>query len=497
MLALVCALGPIAFAALLASQSGVPGDTLLGVWVHTSGYAIPFVVLGFGGFWGFPLLAGVLAGDLFSSEDRYGTWKTILTRSASRGEVFTGKILAAATLAAALVGITAISSLFAGLLFTGDQPLVGLSGTAIPPGECLLLVLASWLVTLLPVLAFTSLAALFSLATRNGIAGVLAPVLVGLAMHLLGLIGSGTWLHMLLLASAFDDWHGLLTAPKFFEPLIVGGCVCLLWTLACLGASWAILRARGFAGTPVGGRRGWVAPLRWVAASTALLLVLGIAGNWGPAGITQGRLEASITPVFNRLTRLQQAELGRSLSRRAELDDRTLCRRRSGSSRGPGDDWSCVITIVTPRAGELETVGYDLSVESDGCYKADAPTSFVGQQSMSDARGRSVVNPLFTIYGCFDTTAAVAPCADTSTGSCARTGHRPPASRPRSTGRSPAELKALHEAEQAAGPTVMRKINEADSRAARESERPGPGESELPGANEQPPTRATHGHAGP
>ena len=98
MLALVCLLGPLAFGAVLSRQSGVPGDTLLGVWVHSSGYSFSLVVLGFAGYLGFPLLAGGLAGDMFSSEDRYGTWKTILTRSRSRGEVFSGKLAAAVTL---------------------------------------------------------------------------------------------------------------------------------------------------------------------------------------------------------------------------------------------------------------------------------------------------------------------------------------------------------------------------------------------------------------
>ncbi len=127
-LALVCALGPLAFGAILSQQSGLPADTLLGVWVHASGYAVSLVVLGFGGYLGFPVLAGVLAGDLFSSEDRYGTWKTVLTRSRSRRDVFAGKVLAAGTLALALVALLALSSLLAGLLFTGDQPLVGLGG---------------------------------------------------------------------------------------------------------------------------------------------------------------------------------------------------------------------------------------------------------------------------------------------------------------------------------------------------------------------------------
>jgi ABC-2 type transport system permease protein len=475
-LALVCALGPIAFAAILALQSGVPADTLLGVWVHSSGYATPFVVLGFGGFWGFPVLAGALAGDIFASEDRYGTWKTVLTRSASRGDVFMGKALAAATFAVALVALAALASLAAGLLLTGDQPLVGLSGAVIPPGECLLLVLAAWILVLLPVLAFTSLALLFSIATRNGIIGVLGPVLVGLVMQLLALIGSGSWVHMLLLGSAFDDWHGLLTAHRFYGPLVLGSCVSVVWMLACLGASWLILRRRDFAGPPVTRRPGWVTPVRAVLGSAALIVALAAAASLGPVAITQARLEASLTPAFNRLTRLQQQELGRPLSGGAELDDRTVCRRRSGRSQGPGDDWSCTIRIATARPGELETVTYDVSVESDGCYKADAPPSFVGQQTMSDRQGQSVVNPLFTIYGCFDTTAAVRGCAQSTT--CARAGERSRARAPRGATVNGAEAKRLREAEQAAGPAVIQKINEAEGKAPRERERPSVDEPE-------------------
>jgi ABC-2 type transport system permease protein len=484
-LALVCAFGPIAFAVILRLQSGVPSDTLLGVWVHTSGYAIPFVVLGFGGFWGFPVLAGVLAGDLFSSEDRYGTWKTLLTRSASRADVFAGKVIAAATFAAALVAVTALSSLLAGLVLTGDQPLVGLGGTVITSGECLLLVLASWLVVVLPTLAFTSLAVLFSLAARNGIAGVLGPVLVALAMQLLALIGTGTWVHLLLVGPAFDDWHGLLAAHRFYGPLILGSCVCVLWILACLGASWLILRGRDFAGTPVARRPGWVPPARAVLGAAVLIALLAAASNLGPVAITRPRLEASITSAFNRLTRLQQRELGRPVSDGAELNDRTICRRRSGANQGPGDDWTCAITIATPRAGELETVGYDVSVESDGCYKADAPTSFVGQQMLSDASGRSIVNPLFTIYGCFDVLAAAPRCAETPMCTRAGTGGGPP----KDATTSGAERERLREAERIAGPSVMRKIEAAELKAAREREQPGVEEA-------QPPPRAIEREVG-
>jgi ABC-2 type transport system permease protein len=483
-LALVCLLGPFAFGAILSQQSGVPADTLLGVWVHTSGYAVPFVILGFAGSWGFPVLAGALAGDMFSSEDRYGTWKTVLTRSCSRKELFVGKVLAAATLSSLLVALVACSSLAAGLILTGDQPLVGLSGTVLSPGECLLLVFVSWLLSLLAVLAFTSLAVLCSVVTRNGIMGVLGPVLLGLVMQLLALVGSGTWVHMLLLASAFDDWHGLLTTHAFYGPLIIGSCVCVLWTLACLAVSWRILSRRDFAGTPVTRRPGWGLPVRVVAGSALLVVLLGAATSWGPVGVTKARLEAAIAPTFNALTVLQQEKIGTNPPEGTNLQLHTSCRRRAGTSEGPGDDWSCTMSVLTPQAGanpfKLTPVTYDVGVKSNGCYKAQAPPSFVGRQLMSDLHGHSVVNPLFTIYGCFDITAAASRCAEPS---CAQRGAQPSthtsAAPPTSTTKTPAEAseakraaEALRKAERAAGPKVMRQIEKSERETEREAEKP-------------------------
>jgi ABC-2 type transport system permease protein len=476
-LALVCALGPLAFGAILSEQSSVPADTLLGAWVHASGYAVSLVVLGFGGYLGFPVVAGVLAGDLFSSEDRYGTWKTVLTRSRSRRDVFAGKVVAAGTLALVLVALTTLSSLVAGLLLTGDQPLVGLSGNVLSSGESLWLVLASWLLSVPPVLAFTSLALLFSVATRNGIVGVLGPALVGLVMQLLELIGNGTWVHALLVASAFNDWHGLLSTPKFYGPLVIGNCVCALWVAVCLGASWLILRRRDFAGAPVTRRPGWVLPVRVVLGAGALIVVLGVATSLGPVAVTRARLEASISSAFNSLTVLQQKELGRTVPKGARLKLHTICVRHAGKSEGPGDDWTCTMTVITALPGSepfiTTPVIYDVSAKSDGCYKADGPPSFVGQQMMTDAHGRSVVNPLYTIYACFDTAGAAVKC--TAGTSCAQTASTSGTSVGASTRKAPsparkAERKALLEAEKAAGPAVINEVSEAEKREQRAAE---------------------------
>jgi ABC-2 type transport system permease protein len=484
-LALVCALAPLAFAVIVSGQSGVPSDSLLGVWVHSSGYAVSFVVLGFAGMVGFAIVAGLLAGDLFSSEDRYGTWKTVLTRSRTRADVFAGKALAAAVLSLVLLALIAVSSLVSGLLVTGDQSLVGLGGNLMSSSESLWLLLASWLLSVPPMLAFTSLAVLFSVATRNGIVGVLGPVLAGLIMQLLASVGTGTWVHLLLVSSAFDDWHGLLAAPKFYGPLIIGTCVCVVWVAGCLGASWALLRRRDFAGPPVSRRAGWVMPARAVLSAAVLIVVLAAAGSLGPAAVTKARLEASIAPVFNKLTVLQQQELGRVVPQGTRLRFLTTCTRRSSKKQGPGDDWSCTLSVVTTKASanpEVTPVTYEVGVKSNGCYKAQAPPSFVGQQMLADAHGRSIVNPLFTIYGCFDVTRAAPRCPES--GHCPET-VKPPTGGSTATSRtstppSPAERlkeeRALHEAERKAGPKVLREQEESEKQLLREAQHPPPEE---------------------
>ena len=472
-LALVCLLGPFAFAAVLSGQSGVPGDTLLGAGVHSSGYTFSLVVLGFAGYLGLPVLGGVLAGDIFSAEDRYGTWKTILTRSRSRGELFAGKILAAMALALALLAIAAASSLISGFIFIGDQPMVGLGGNVIGSGQALWLVLASWLVSAPALLGFTSLALLLSAASRSGIVGVIGPVLAALVMQLLALVGTGSWMHTALLAASFDAWHGLLGSPRFYLPLAIGIGVALLWILACIAGAWGVLRRRDFAGPAVPRRPGWGPAARVVLSAAAVTILLGLLADAGPTAITAARLEASVKPVFGRLLVLQQQELGRTVSTATQPRLRTSCRRHSGQSAGPGDDWTCTLTVVAPSAGaepfQITSVIYDLSVKSNGCYRAEAPPTFVGQQMMSDAAGHSIINPLFIFYGCFDTTASAAA-RDRSAA-----GQRPSTSG-RGSGTTGVQSRALREAEQSAGPGVVRETEASERAIERQAEGAHPAE---------------------
>lgn len=403
LLALLALLGPFAFAVLLKVQSGTPADALFGAWVHSSGFAVSLVVLGFAGNWGFPIIVGALAGDLFSSEDRFGTWKTILTRSCSREDLFTGKILAAGTLTALLTLLLAGSSLVAGAVLVGLHPVVDLSGELTSSGRLLILTLVSWAYCLLPALAYMSVAILVSVATRNGILGVLAPLVLALLTQLLDLVGRGVTAHLLLIGSGFDGWHGLFAGHPFLGPLAVSALVCLLWIAGCLAASWRLLRRRDFV---TGGRAaGWRLPLRVVTIGVAVIAALALGAGLGPGAVTGGRVERSVGAAFNNATLLQQALIGRIAPPGAQLRVQPNCNKRGAADTGPGD-WLCNVYVYLPQPKAVpfqrSNVEYDVSVQYNGCWKASSPPAFVGGQTMRDASGHQVTNPLFVVYGCFN-----------------------------------------------------------------------------------------------
>lgn len=150
-----------------------------------------------------------------------------------------------------------------------------------------------------------------------------------------------------------------------------------------------------------------VAPaLAVVLILACLALAAGLGGCGGStvtarrAAITPAVLGAALAQKFNRLTILQQQELGRTVPRGATLKVIPTCIRHASNPSGPGD-WVCTLYVNTPDAGRVP-VSYDVTVQADGCYKAQGSPSIVGSRLMKDAAGKTVVNPLYTIYGCSD-----------------------------------------------------------------------------------------------
>ena len=178
------ALVPIIFAVAVATQNGQPEDVAFGRYIHETGLAIPLVLLLFGSIWMFPLITALVAGDIVAAEDHNGTLKTILTRSVERGQVFVGKALATATYAIAAIALTGTVAVVAGSLASGLHPLPTLSGTTISTGRALVLIGASLLVYLIPILSIAAIGLLFSTIFRNSAAAVVGTLMASLLLQL-------------------------------------------------------------------------------------------------------------------------------------------------------------------------------------------------------------------------------------------------------------------------------------------------------------------------
>jgi ABC-2 type transport system permease protein len=186
----------------------------------------------------------VVGGDLFSAEDRYGTWATLLTRSRSRAELFAGKAITALAFSALAVAVLAVSSILAGIIVVGSRPLIDLSGVLLQSREALTRVVLAWVSVLAPACAFAAMAILVSVATRSSAAGVGLPVLIGLLMQLLAFVDGPEPIRRALITSGFGAWHGLLAAPQYHAPLVYATAVSVLYLTVCLVAAHRLLFRR-------------------------------------------------------------------------------------------------------------------------------------------------------------------------------------------------------------------------------------------------------------
>ncbi len=154
------AVAPILIVIILKGQQRPPKDSLFGRYIHQTGWSVPLLILGFAGQWVLPLLTALVAGDIFAGEDQMGTWKTVLTRSVSRTQIFWAKTITATAFALSVLVVLTISTIITSVILVGHQPLVGLTGQLIPSHTAALLVSASWATAIPPLLAFTCFAIL-------------------------------------------------------------------------------------------------------------------------------------------------------------------------------------------------------------------------------------------------------------------------------------------------------------------------------------------------
>jgi ABC-2 type transport system permease protein len=239
---------PLIFATAVAAQPGGPEDVAFGRYIHTSGLAIPLVLLLFGAIWMFPLITALVAGDIVASEDHNGTLKTILTRSVGRGQIFAGKTLAAGTYAIAAILLNGVVAIAAGCVVSGFNPLTSLSGTKISADHALALVSASLLVYLIPILSVVCIGLLLSVVTRNSAAAVVGTLMISLLIQLIGILPGLEGLQPYLLSTQFNAWQGLLREPADWAPIIRAAWVCALYGLPSLFAAYVVFLRRDVAG---------------------------------------------------------------------------------------------------------------------------------------------------------------------------------------------------------------------------------------------------------
>jgi ABC-2 type transport system permease protein len=241
-------LAPWIYIGLILHQDRLPLETLYGRYLKDTGYATPLALLVYASQWLLPLIAALIAGDVFSSEDQAGTLKSILTRSVDRTAVFWGKVAAAFTMTIVAVLTVAVSATVAGVVTVGNDPLVDVGGTLHSASAALGLVAASWASVVPATLGFAAIAMMVSILTRSSVLGVIVPVVLGLCMQLYTFLNAWDTVRHVLLGFTMSAWRGFLDSPSYAAPLARGLVVAALYLVIATAVGFVAFRRRDVAG---------------------------------------------------------------------------------------------------------------------------------------------------------------------------------------------------------------------------------------------------------
>jgi ABC-2 type transport system permease protein len=376
LLVLACWIAPGLFVAAVSRQSTLPSDTLFGRWMHATGWAGPLVMLGFAGTWALPLLTSVVAGDVFASEDRLGTWRHLLVAVRSPRRIFVAKALASLSIILLLVAGLACSSAVGGVLAVGDHPLVGLDGHLLAPSDAAGRVVLAWVCVFAPTLALAAIGLLGSVALGRSPMGLLLPALFALAMQVAQMLPLPVAVRLALPSYAFIAWNGLFTSPAQVGPLLIGIVVSLVWAVLATVLACLLFLRRDFTNLTDDGsaRRALMTGLLPLAGLVVLTVtVVAVAIPSVGSGIRQDKVQRSVATAFAHLYRLQTRQLNRPDVTEAQLRASAACDKGAGqvTAEGPGNDWRCVVSWHLPDVEATGTAIYQLDVTSDGRFVAD------------------------------------------------------------------------------------------------------------------------------
>jgi ABC-2 type transport system permease protein len=405
---LVCWIVPGLLVAAISSQNSLPTDTVFGRWMDQTGWAGPLVLLAFAANWVLPLLAALLAGDAFASEDRLGTWRHLLVAVRSPRRIFWAKVLASLTILLVFaVGLTG-SGIAGGLAVAGNRPLVGLDGELLAPGHVAGMVLLAWVSALAPTLAFAGAGLLGSVAFGRSPLGLVIPALLALLMQIVLVLPLPVAVRVALPGYAYIGWRGLFTDPVQTAPLLISVAVSLALAVACFALAYRLFMRRDFTDLAYDGvgRRVLIRGALPLTALFAVMVgVIALVATPSSTGITRGKLDRSLDTAFTNLYRIQTTELHRPAVTAAHLRASAACDKGGPlvPDSGPGGDWRCVIKWRLPGVTAVGQVIYQLDVDANGRYEADGdgPQEVNGYFSVRTSTG-TVPNPLWQFDGSID-----------------------------------------------------------------------------------------------
>lgn len=409
LLILLSWIGPALAVYAVDHQGTLPSDTLFGRQMHATGWAGPLVVLGGAGTWVLPLLTSVVAGDVFASEDRLGTWRHLIVAIRSPRRIFAAKVIA--SLGVIVVGVVglAVSGIVGGLIAEGNQPLIGLDGHLISGGDAGAETLLAWLCVLAPTLALAAIGLLGSIALGRSPMGLLLPMIAGLGMQLAQMLPLPIAVRLALPGYAFISWNGLFTEPQQVGPLLIGVAVSLAWAIAATALAYRMFVRRDFTNVnnDAAGRRTltWaVLPLAALFAVTAGIVGVSVNGAGG-SGISQNKVQQSLATAFAHIYRIQQAQMDHPPVTEAELNTSASCLKSEGlgPQEGSGNDWRCTVYWAVPGNNVTAQAIYQLDVTPNGRYIADGDGPVeVNGYFLIDTSGKIEPNPLWQFDGNVD-----------------------------------------------------------------------------------------------
>ena len=411
LLILLSWIGPAIAVFAVDQQGTLPSDTLFGREMHATGWAGSLVVLGAAGTWVLPLLTSVVAGDVFASEDRLGTWRHLLIAVRSHRRIFAAKAVASLTVILLGVAGLAVSSVFGGLLAEGSQPLVGLDGHLLSGGDAGGKVLLAWICVLAPTLALAAIGLLGSVALGRSPMGLLLPMIVAFGMQLAQMLPLPVAVRLALPGYAFISWNGLFTDPQQIGPLLIGIGVSLAWMVVATTLAYMLFLRRDFTNVnnDGAGRRvltlGALPLAGLLAATTGLVAVAAGASGAGGSGIDQNKIQQSMATAFAHIYRLQQSQMNHPPVTEAELKTSAACLKSEGlgAQEGPGNDWRCTIYWAIPGNNVTAQAIYQLNVTPNGRYIADGDGPVeVNGYFLIDLSGNIEPNPLWQFDGNVD-----------------------------------------------------------------------------------------------